>query len=704
MSSQFSSKQLDNFFQAASSLKLFSRAELNDERNRSLIEKLYVDPLPNEQVFKTLLGDNTTILVGRKGTGKSTIFQRVQHELRKNKSNAISAYMDIRNVYESSQVDPVAVERLEKIATAMTSSQVQKFLLYKRFFRTLISDIRNELKSQVEQSFLSRIRDRVSGTSAEVFAGFERILAKIDAPAYENIDGFVTVGTKKHAGSKLVNKASASAEFSAKPEKLELSAKGALELETQNEGNSDLEYARLLMRVVGVNEIIQEVRRILNAIGIKYLYVFLDDFSELPEEAMHILVDSLISPLTRWSDFIKFKIAAYPGRVYLGSLDKTKIEEFHLDIYGLYGSSGVTNMEEKATEFVRRVVERRVSFYCKGDPDLYFDLKSEDLWKIMYYASMANPRILGHIILYAHESHLLYGRKIGIRAIQEASQRYYEEKVAPFFSAGKYRSAFNERSSVYSLKELLETIVNKARSIRQEDRARDSRAARGRTYSSHFYVCQDFEDLLASLELNFFVTKYFEQSDRAGTRVSIYALNYGLCTKYQIGFGRPAERREDRLYFVERMFDYNSLLRAYMAENQEIKCDGCGAEFDVAMLPALKMLHMRCPSCRDGICHVVNLSRKYGDILESIRPELLLPDAEIGILQTLHSEKRNMVAAEIAGELDCSGQLVGRRAKNLAERSLVTREHTGSVYRYKITPQAEAAYFVDPHASDLNLD
>jgi hypothetical protein len=65
--------------------------------------------------------------------------------------------MDIRNVYESSQVDQLAVERLEQIATAMTTSQVQKFLLYKRFFRTLIADIRNELKAQVEQSYLARI-------------------------------------------------------------------------------------------------------------------------------------------------------------------------------------------------------------------------------------------------------------------------------------------------------------------------------------------------------------------------------------------------------------------------------------------------------------------------------------------------------------------------------------------------------------------
>jgi hypothetical protein len=64
----FTAKQLDGFQKAAISLKLFSRAELNDEKNRSLVEKLYVDPLPNEQVFKTLLADNTSIIVGRKGS------------------------------------------------------------------------------------------------------------------------------------------------------------------------------------------------------------------------------------------------------------------------------------------------------------------------------------------------------------------------------------------------------------------------------------------------------------------------------------------------------------------------------------------------------------------------------------------------------------------------------------------------------------
>lgn len=630
------------------------------------------------------------------------MFQRVQHEIRKNKSNIISAYMDIRNVFEASQIDPVTVEKIEALEGAMSAEQVQKFLLYKRFFKTLISDVRNELKSQVEQHFLTRLRDRLNGTSAEVFSGLDALIQRLDSPNYENIDGFVSKSFKDVDNRRVSESVGAETNIKVNAIAPEVNIGGNAELSNASEIEVEAAYTQLLMRVVGVNQVIDELRTILSALGIKSLYIFLDDYSELPREAMHLLIDALISPLTRWSDFIKFKIAAYPGRVYLGEIDKTKIEEVNLDMYGLYGGAGVAKMEEKATDFVKRLVEKRLAHFCKSLPDIYLNVRADEIWRTLYFASMANPRILGHLLLNAHESHLIYGQKIGIQAVQDGSQKYYEEKVAPFFATGKYRMAFEERSSIYSLKELLESLVSRAREIRQEG-SRDTTASRSRPYASHFYVSHDFDDMFRTLELSFFITNYFEQSDRAGVRVSVYALNYGLCIKYQIGFGRPTEKREDRLYFVDRKFDYNSLARTYMLENQEIKCDSCPGEFEISMLPALKMLHMRCPACQKGQCKVVNLSRKYGDLIKSIGPELLLPDSELGILQTLFHENRTMVAAEIAGELDCSGQLVGRRARHLAERSLVTRASAGAVYSYDLTDQAKTAYFNDASSADLDL-
>jgi len=96
----WSNEQLEAFRAAAQSLKLYRRAELEDENQRSLIKDLYVDPLPANHVFQTVLKPHTTLLIGREGTGKSTIFQRVQYELRHMNGYA-SAYVDIKTVFEA---------------------------------------------------------------------------------------------------------------------------------------------------------------------------------------------------------------------------------------------------------------------------------------------------------------------------------------------------------------------------------------------------------------------------------------------------------------------------------------------------------------------------------------------------------------------------------------------------------------------------
>jgi hypothetical protein len=79
------SSPLEGFRKAVETLKLYRRAKLElvgEQSEASLIEQLYVDPKPGGQVLTTLLQPNSTLVIGRKGIGKSTIFQRLQHELR----------------------------------------------------------------------------------------------------------------------------------------------------------------------------------------------------------------------------------------------------------------------------------------------------------------------------------------------------------------------------------------------------------------------------------------------------------------------------------------------------------------------------------------------------------------------------------------------------------------------------------------------
>jgi DNA-binding MarR family transcriptional regulator len=191
--------------------------------------------------------------------------------------------------------------------------------------------------------------------------------------------------------------------------------------------------------------------------------------------------------------------------------------------------------------------------------------------------------------------------------------------------------------------------------------------------------------------------------DRDGRPVSVYALNYGLCNRYSIEFGRPEGQREFRLYFVERIFDYSPIIADYLNRNQEIKCSNCGAVHGIDRLESLKLFDMLCPNCKSGTCSVTNLSKKYEQVLQNINDELLLPPTELGILEALYSENRNLAAAEIAGELDCSYQLVGKRGKIMEERGLVNRMMEEKRRKFQITKEAVRTYFDANESRRLNL-
>ncbi len=121
-------EQIRKFSDAAQSLKLYRRAELVDEESgRQLIDELYVDPLPQNAVITAILKPNTTFLVGRKGVGKSTIFQRGQAMLRQKKP-VCSAYLDIKAFFEESQVDTALLEKLHDESHAMPLPSLERLV------------------------------------------------------------------------------------------------------------------------------------------------------------------------------------------------------------------------------------------------------------------------------------------------------------------------------------------------------------------------------------------------------------------------------------------------------------------------------------------------------------------------------------------------------------------------------------------------
>jgi len=683
-----------NFLKAVDTLKLYRRAELIDEMGHELISDLYVDPLPDDHVLTTVLKPNTTFLIGRKGTGKSTIFQRAQESLNSGKT-ATWAYIDIKTLYESSTAEIISGIPTE-FETALPPDAVRRLNIFRSFVIELITEIKNQIHERITSSIWSQVKEAFTGSASEVFEKLDEFIDELKRNEYLDVTG--SIRAAKHDEDTQKEKLKAAAEVSGKlVASPSAQAKVLAEVISELERTRSQNYSQVFIRVFNIRGLISRLREILTELNLRHLYIFIDDFSELPRGDMEQVVDTILAPFNNWSDeFIKLKVAVYPGRLYAGAIDLSKVDEVYLDIYRAYGRNDVANMEERAIDFTKRLVTTRLQYFCKETPDEYFDTSSSELWQTLFYSCLGNPRILGYVLFFCYETTLIYDKRINVRTIQDAARRYYEEKIDHYFRIYKFlHETFAERSSIYSLKELLEEIVKRAKELRTYRESKVMSELPGRPPTSHFHVKADYDAILSTLELNFFLTKYYEMKDRDGREVSVYAINYGLCQQQAIAFGRPREKREHRLYFVERVFDYSPIVMSYIKVNQEIVCNACGTKHSHEKLPAIQAFDMLCPQCKKGSCVVVNLSRKYEQLIRSVSEDALLPDTELGILKTLHDERKQMFAKEIAAQLDCSYQLVGKRGRSLAERDLVSRSENDRGRRvFEITPVAQRVYFI----------
>lgn len=681
------------FLNAVETLKLYRRAELVNDQGHKLVSELYVDPLPDNHILHTVLRPNTTFLVGRKGTGKSTIFQRAQESLNSNK-NTTWAYIDIKTLYEASTSEVVG-SIPDEIRTTLSPRAIEKICVFKNFILELIKEIKNQIDTRISSNIKSQIKEAFTGSAAELFEKLDEFVEELKRDQFINVTGGMQATKSDEETERETGKTSAELKVktTASPS---AEAKILAELVSEAERKNSNNYSQVFIRIFNIRKLIIQLKEILNSLDLRHLYIFIDDFSELPKEDMEQVVDTIIGPLNNWSEeFIKLKVAVYPGRIYAGEIDMSKVDEVYLDIYRAYGRNDVAKMEERAIDFTRRLVSTRLKHYCKTSPEEYIEKDSDDFWRILFYASIGNPRIIGYLLYFSYENTVIYGKKIGIRTLQDAARRYYEEKIEHYFRLNKFlHETFEERSSIYSLKELLEELVKRSKSLRNYRDSKVMKEIPGRPPTSHFHIKSEYDTVLSTLELNFFITKYYEMKDRDGKEVDVFALNYGLCQQEAIAFGRPQEKREHRLYFIERIFDYTPIITSYIKVNQEIVCDECHHRHGHEMLSAIQQFGMLCPKCKSGTCRIVNLSKKYEELINSVSEEHLLPRTELGIIKTLHDERKQMFAKEIASELDCSYQLIGKRGRNLSERGLIKRgENTRGRRTFNISETATSIYF-----------
>lgn len=704
----YSQNDKENFFNAVESLKKYRRADLVDEKGRNLLEKLYTDLLPNEHILKKSLKDNTTYLVGRKGTGKSTIFLRIEQELRKNEIY-LPCYIDVKTVYESAQTEYLNLDYLKEY---LDPKSLQKYLIERSFLQSVLARVLAEInirydsiynKILIKIGLAKSIKVKEKLEALKIKIENNELLKEIEIPIIKSI-----AQKKKNfkaASSESISQSGVDFKSGVSDKGVEGSLGISNSDSTKNGVNNSIEieanFSSVYMQVFQIKTFIQEVKEILKELNINHIVVLLDDFSEIDDNAIETFVEVLLAPLNNWSEeFIKFKIAAYPNRIHYGKIDPGKIDIINLDFYNLYSEFDRNKMEEGAIDFTKRIIEKRILHFTEKPTSDFFDTTKstiDEYYELIFQSSMNVPRIIGYILSYCYQSKIIYDKKILKSDIEVAAQRYYEDKIEPFFHKTTFSlMALDEKIDILQLKELLnkftEKLVENKRKISTLEYSGESYTSIT-PYASHFYFTQDLEKFITTLELNYFISKYTEMSDKDGRLSSIYCINYGLAIQKNLPWGKPKGSRH-RKYFIERPFNFNPIIKDFLLSAKSIHCTNlnCKQTFTQEQIPLLEFNNYKCNKCNSLV-----ISETIADNikieLNHIETDRLLPTSDINIIMELASQERPLIAREIAEELDISSHSIGQKNRLLdLKKGLIKRNKEVSPYSYELTEQARQLY------------
>lgn len=702
----------DEFYKAADSLKRFKRAEIKDDQDRSLIETLYTDLLPENQVYKMILSDNTTFLVGRKGTGKSTIILRLESEYRK-KDDYLPCYIDTKTVFESTKSD---YQNLDYLKGKIPDEALSKYLVERSFIQSILKSIVKELDTKAD-SYLSKFANLLGlSKTNEVKDGIRNLHNKIDNNEHlksielpvinEYINTISGANESETATSQGIN-IGLNLGFDTKGP-----SGGANGSSSSNRSDKakqieswEKQFSGALLKVFQIKDVIDEVREILAILKIKKLVIFLDDFSEVDETTIKNFVNVVLAPLNNWGDeFICFKVAAYPNRIYFGDIDKGKVDIIDLDFYNLYSNYNKNTMESHSLDFTKRLINTRVKYFSTQSIDDFFDISTlntiDDYMELLFKSSMNVPRIIGYILFYCHQTHISIGKKITKSAIDGAAQKYYEKVISSFFDmTTNSLLSFDEKVSELQQRDLLNVFTSQLKNIRKQITRGELKGAvyqsdKSNPYTSHFNFSPNLENFVRTLELNFFISKYSEMSDRDGKKVSVYCLNYGLTLLENMRWGKPAGN-DYRKYFIARPFSFDGIFEDFLRESKHIQCINpeCGKSYPYEQLPFLEFNKMHCNECQSEV-RVKSVSDGIKAELDKIDKTKLLPSIELGVLHELNGSNEKMYAKDLSEELDISSHLIANRAKKLDEdRGLVDRDKSEKLIKYSISTKAISEYF-----------
>jgi hypothetical protein len=658
-------ENINKFLSFSESLKLSQKADPEFE-GKSIIENIYTDLLPNNGIINKVNLPRTTIITGRKGTGKSTIFLKSQNDLDKSKQN-LTIYIDAKSIYDNST--PSLPADFIKFPT----DEVTKYLIYSNLIKEILLKTKDKLRKRLSDNTFKNFLgineiqfQEVSFQLDEIENSIDEVFKKLNASLITSFKNIIEIKEENNQGI----------EGSLGTGGVKIKGK----LSDSQIEKIRKEFESSLLTYLDIKKcLIDNLIQIRNVTGVKHLYIFLDDFSEINKEPQKLFMDWFIAPINNLSDdFVKFKIAVYPKRFYYGKLDNSKIDEISLDFFDAFyshekrtDSSDISKMEQLSLDYTKRLIYNRVQvFFPENNWITYFDMTEEDLLKMLFKVSLNLPRKLGYILSYCYESSLIYEVPISKTALENASLRYYNDVIEKYFLVNEHVcKPFDDKISDAHHYDLLKQIIKKQLANKIVLRRRKKKQ------TSHFLINNDLTYLLSNLEINGFLSTYNKIKDSSNIFSTVYSLDYGLCKKFDLEFGSPKTSEFEKTFSYQ-VFNFNNLIIEFFNSTQVIKCEN-GHEFPYSEINEFRKFKMSCPICLEtGKISICGVSLKYTDLRERFlerekNKSFAITFPEFLILDFLRISNKSLPYKIISETTDLSLTTLKLRLDSLIAKSLI---------------------------------
>ena len=552
-----------------------------------------------------------------------------------------------------------------------------------------------ELKNE-NNHFFEKIKNKFRDSNlGNLIIELEEML---DSEVFENINK-IYINNKSITDS---SKDTLEIKGSMKKLDLELSAK------EEDSYQNQIQNTNILARVFKVGDIINKFLDILKICHRESIYIFIDDYSELDIQERTVFMDTIILPMYDIGvDKIYFKIACYPNKIEPIKLEKAKYLISHIDLFEVYGGDhNIANIQQKAIQYTKKLLNNSVFVFCKENIDNYFDTKAtnmDEYFKYLYYVSQNVPRVLGLILYNCYTKSIVYSKPITISVINQASQKYYNEYVSINFNKQPSVRYDKEEAKVdiFVQESIVQELINMAQKnkydlpMEKEDNSYFNNIKEA--YTSHFRLSTEMSTYVEELEFNGFIHKINELAAKSREKEQyknktnyLYALDYGLCIEEKILYGRP--KASDTKYYQQRCFLYDDVIMSVLNNNKRIICKDCGHVYPIEELAVIQKFRMKCMECPTGICEITfdtNLMNKA--IEESNNAVWSNQEFEIiNAIDMLSQEFKDEVTVKlISGEIDYSSQLITSICISLAYDGYVKRNRDITPNTYKLSDRAK---------------